>query len=300
MKSLVKTSVGGASVNSHGSSGGGTSGGGGGGSSSTAKTAFDKLSDYASKFFDWIEVRLDRLQKKIDSNISKAESKLNDKRYSSATANYMSAVGNTYTKMYTEQKGRDKYLNTANNYLNKAISLGAINKKLAKEIKTRVADGSINISRYSSDIQTVISTYKDWIDKAKDCTTAMQTLHDSLRTYAEDLKKVSDAQRDATVSIAETKQTIATGGVQNTATAKNSSLGYNNSVLNTKNSAYYTAAKSANSNVNKFAKSATSALNKGKIKKNTKYNATLNSIKGYIKKRVASFTIFLYKLMCVI
>lgn len=287
MKSLVKTSVGGASVNSHGSSGGGTSGGGGGGSSSTAKTAFDKLSDYASKFFDWIEVRLDRLQKKIDSNISKAESKLNDKRYSSATANYMSAVGNTYTKMYTEQKGRDKYLNTANNYLNKAISLGAINKKLAKEIKTRVADGSINISRYSSDIQTVISTYKDWIDKAKDCTTAMQTLHDSLRTYAEDLKKVSDAQRDATVSIAETKQTIATAGVQNTATAKNSSLGYSNSVLNTKNSAYYTAAKSANSNVNKFAKSATSALNKGKIKKNTKYNATLNSIKGYIKKRVA-------------
>lgn len=287
MKSLIKTSVGGASVNSHGSSGGGTSGGGGGGSSSTAKTAFDKLSDWASQFFDWIEVRLDRLQKKIDSNISKAESKLNDKRYSSATANYMSAVGNTYTKMYTEQKGRDKYLNTANSYLNKAISLGAINKKLAKEIKTRVADGSINISRYSSDIQTVISTYKDWIDKAKDCTTAMQTLHDSLRTYAEDLKKVSDAQRDATVSIAETKQTIATGGVQNTATAKNSSLGYNNSVLNTKNSAYYTAAKSANSNVNRFAKSATSALNKGKIKKNTKYNTTLNSIKGYIKKRVA-------------
>ncbi len=287
MKSLVKTSVGGASVNSHGSSGGGTSGGGGGGSSSTAKTAFDKLSDWASQFFDWIEVRLDRLQKKIDSNISKAESKLNDKRYSSATANYMSAVGNTYTKMYTEQKGRDKYLNTANSYLNKAISLGAINKKLAKEIKTRVADGSINISRYSSDIQTVISTYKDWIDKAKDCTTAMQTLHDSLRTYAEDLKKVSDAQRDATVSIAETRQTIATSGVQNTATAKNSSLGYDNSVLNTKNSAYYTAAKSANSNVNRFAKSATSALNKGKIKKNTKYNATLNSIKGYIKKRVA-------------
>ena len=270
---------------SGGTTGTGTSGTGS--SSSTKKTPFDKLSDYASKFFDWIEVRLDRLQKKIDSNISKAESKLNDKRYSSATANYMSAVGNTYTKMYTEQKGRDKYLNTANNYLNKAISLGAINKKLAKEIKTRVADGSINISRYSSDIQTVISTYKDWIDKAKDCTTAMQTLHDSLRTYAEDLKKVSDAQRDTTVSIAETKQTIVTGGVQNTATAKNSSLGYNNSVLNTKNSAYYTAAKSANSNVNRFAKSATSALNKGKIKKNTKYNATLNSIKGYIKKRVA-------------
>lgn len=287
MKSIIKTSVtSGATVNSSGTSGG-SSGGGGGGSSSTAKTAFDLLSDWAGQFFDWIEVRLDRLQSKIDSNISKAESKLNDKRYSSATSNYMSAVGNTYTKMYTEQKGRDKYLSTADSYLNKAVSLGAINKKLAKEIKARVADGSINISRYSSDIQTVISTYKDWIDKAKDCTTAMQTLHDSLRTYAEDLKKVSDAQRDATVSIAETRQTIATGGVQNTATAKNSSLGYNNSVLNTKNSAYYTAAKSANSNVNRFAKSATSALNKGKIKKNSKYNATLNSIKGYIKKRVA-------------
>ena len=269
---------------SGGTTGTGTSGTGS--SSSTKKTPFDHLSDYASKFFDWIEVRLDRLQKKIDSNISKAESKLNDKKFSSATANYISAISGTYTKLYNTQKGRKEYLSTANDYLNKAVSLGAISKPLAKEIKSRVADGSINISKYSSDIQTVISTYKDWIDKAKDCTTAMQTLHDSLRTYAEDLKKVSDAQRDTTVSIAETKQTIATGGVQNTATAKNSSLGYNNSVLNTKNSAYYTAAKSANSNVNRFAKSATSALNKGKIKKNSKYNATLNSIKGYIKKRV--------------
>lgn len=271
---------------SGGTSGTGTSGGTGS-SSSTKKTPFDKLSDYASQFFDWIEVRLDRLQKKIDSSISKAESKLNDKKFSSATANYMSAISGTYTKLHDTSEGRKEYAKHAQDYLNKAVSLGAISKPLAKEIKSRVADGSINISRYSSDIQTVISTYKDWIDKAKDCTTAMQTLHDSLRTYAEDLKKVSDAQRDATVSIAETKQTIATGGVQNTATAKNSSLGYNNSVLNTKNSAYYTAAKSANSNVNKFAKSATSALNKGKIKKNTKYNATLNSIKGYIKKRVA-------------
>jgi len=118
-------------------------------------------------FFDWIEVRLDRLQKKIDSNISKAESKLNDKKFSSATANYMSAISGTYTKLYNTQKGRKEYLSTANDYLNKAVSLGAISKPLAKEIKSRVADGSINISKYSSDIQTVISTYKDWIDKGE-------------------------------------------------------------------------------------------------------------------------------------
>lgn len=250
-------------------------------------TPFDKLSDWAGQFFDWIEVRLDRLQKKIDSNISKAESKLNDKRYSSATANYMSAISGTYTKLHDTSEGRKEYAKHAQDYLNKAVSLGAISKPLAKEIKSRVADGSINISQYSSDIQTVISTYKDWIDKAKDCTTAMQTLHDSLRTYAEDLKKVSDAQRDSTVSIAETKQTIATGGVQNTATAKNSALGYNNSVLNTKNSAYSTATKSASNNANKLANNATSALNRGKVKNNKKYNTTLNTIKGYIKKRVA-------------
>lgn len=141
MKSLVKTSVGGASVNSHGSSGGGTSGGGGGGSSSTAKTAFDKLSDYASQFFDWIEVRLDRLQKKIDSNISKAESKLNDKRYSSATANYMSAMA--YKNMYTGTAFSMPSVpvnNKVDNDVN--ISIGDIklegvqdSKQLANEIK---------------------------------------------------------------------------------------------------------------------------------------------------------------------
>ena len=285
MKSLVKVSISGASVNSHGTSGGGTSSGGGGGSS-TAKTPFDYLADYAGTFFDWIEVRLDRLQKKIDSNISKAESKLNDKRYSSATANYMSAINVTYDKINDTKAGRDEYIKYANNYINKAISLKAINKNLAEEIKSRVADGSINISEYSSDIQTVISTYKDWIDKAKDCTTAMQTLHDSLRTYAEDLKKVSDAQRDATVSMAETKQTIATGGVQNTSTVKNSALNYNNLVLDTKNKAYSTATRSATKNVNKLAGSANYGINTAK-KGSKKYNTTLSNIKGYIKKRVA-------------
>lgn len=267
-----------------GTTGTGTSGTGS--SSSTKKTPFDYLSDYASQFFDWIEVRLDRLQKKIDSNISKAESKLNDKRYSSATANYMSAISGTYTKLYNTQRGRKEYISTANDYLNKAVSLGVISSSLAKGIKSRVADGSINISKYSSDIQTVINTYKDWIDKAKDCTTAMQTLHDSLRTYAEDLKKVSDAQRDATISMVETKQTIATGGVQNTSTAKNSALNYNNLVLNAKNKAYSTATRSATSNVNKLAGSANYGLSHGKIANNKKYNTTLSNIKGYIKKRV--------------
>jgi len=271
-----------------GTGGTSTSGGSGGSGSSSSKTetAFDKLSDWASQFFDWIEVRLDRLQKKIDSNISKAESKLNDKRYSSATSYYMSAVGGTYEKLYNTQRGRDKYQTQASSYLNQAVSLGAISSSLAKEIKSRVADGSINISKYSSDIQTVITTYKDWIDKAKDCTTAMQTLHDSLRTYAEDLKKVSDAQRDATVSMVETKQTIATGGVQNTSTAKNSALNYNNLVLDVKNKAYSTATRSATSNVNKLAGSANYGLSHGKIANNKKYNTTLSNIKGYIKKRV--------------
>lgn len=270
---------------SGGATGTGTSGTGG--SSPTKKTPFDYLSDYASKFFDWIEVRLDRLQKKIDSNISKAESKLNDKRYSSATANYMSAISGTYDKLYNTYEGRKEYSSHAQNYLNKAVSLGAISSSLAKEIKSRVADGSINISQYSSDIQTVISTYKDWIDKAKDCTTAMQTLHDSLRTYAEDLKKVSDTQRDATISMVETKQKIATGGVQNTSTAKNSALNYNNLVLNAKNKAYSTATRSATSNVNKLAGSANYGLSHSKIANNKKYNTTLSNIKGYIKKRVA-------------
>lgn len=270
---------------SGGTTGTGTSGTGT--SSSTKKTPFDYLSDYASQFFDWIEVRLDRLQKKIDASISKAESRLNDKNFSSATANYMSAISGTYTKLYNTQRGRKEYLSTANDYLNKAVSLGAISSSLAKEIKSRVADGSINISQYSSDIQTVISTYKDWIDKAKDCTTAMQTLHDSLRTYAEDLKKVSDAQRDATISMVETKQTIATGGVQNTSTAKNSALNYNNLVLDVKNKAYSTATQSATKNVNKLAGSANYGLSHGKIANNKKYNTILNNIKGCIKKRVA-------------
>lgn len=116
---------------------------------------------------------------------------------SDADITAIKAYNTEIDKCVTSQTAFKEYSSHAQDYLNKAVSLGAISSSLAQEIKSRVADGSINISKYSSDIQTVISTYKDWIDKAKDCTTAMQTLHDSLRTYAEDLKKVSDAQRDA-------------------------------------------------------------------------------------------------------
>lgn len=123
-----------------GTGGTSTSGGSGGSGSSSSKTetAFDKLSDWASQFFDWIEVRLDRLQKKIDSNISKAESKLNDKRYSSATSYYMSAVGGTYEKLYNTQRGRDKYQTQASSYLNQAVYNTILNN-IKGCIKKRVA-----------------------------------------------------------------------------------------------------------------------------------------------------------------
>ena len=253
--------------------------------SSSSNTASSKLNEWLSKFFDWIEVRLDRIQKKIDKSTSKAESMLNDKRYNSAISNYYSAISSTYDKIFTEQKASSEYSAFAQRYLDKAVGLGIINKTLASEIKNRVANGSINISEYSEEVQNVITTYKGWIDKAYECNTAINTLHDSLRTYKDKLKDVSDAQRDATISSAESKEKIVTSAIQNSAYTKNSALNYNNAVNDIKNKAYYNAISSASSNVNKLGRSGLTAIGKATIKGNTKYNAALSEAKKYIKAK---------------
>lgn len=256
-----------------------------GSGSSSSNSASSKLNEWVSKFFDWIEVRLDRIQKKIDKSTSKAESMLNDKRYNSATSNYYSAISSTYDKIFTEQRASAEYSAFAQRYLDKAVGLGVINKSLASEIKNRVANGSINISEYSEEVQSVITTYKGWIDKAYECNTAINTLHDSLRTYKDKLKDVSDAQRDATISSAESKEKIVTSAIQNSAYTKNSALNYNNAVNDVKNKAYYNAISSASANVNKLGRSGLTSISRSTIKGNTKYNTALSEAKKYIKAK---------------
>lgn len=165
---------------------------GGSSSSTKKKNPLEKLQDWLSTLFDWIEIKLERQTDKISKYISKAESQLDDKKYSSSANNYSNAIDATNVQVGYEETARDKYYAQASKILDKAVTGEVISQKTADIIATRVADGSMDISEYSDEIKDVISAYQEWYNKGKDASDALEELHKNIRTYIQDLKDVRD------------------------------------------------------------------------------------------------------------
>lgn len=289
MKNLTKVNIE-QKVNTTPSVGGSGSNGGGGGSSSSTKkkTPLEKLQDWLSTLFDWIEVKLERQTDKISKYISKAESQLDDKKYSSSAKNYSNAIDATNVQVGYEETARDKYYAQASQILDKAVASKVISQKTSDVIATRVKNGSMNISEYSDEIQDVISAYQEWYNKGKDASDALEELHKNIRTYIQDLKDVRDKQRDTKIDSITGYNDIATGTVANSTSAKNSQLNASNSALKKQNSTYGTYVKNVTSDTNGVAKSGNKSISSAlKKAKNTKYKKALQNAQKAIKNKRA-------------
>lgn len=289
MKNLTKVNIE-QKVNTTPSVGGSGSNGGGGGSGSSTKkkTPLEKLQDWLSTLFDWIEIKLERQTDKISKYISKAESQLDDKKYSSSAKNYSNAIDATNVQVGYEETARDKYYAQASQILDKAVAGEVISQKTANIIATRVADGSMNISEYSDEIQDVISAYQEWYNKGKDASDALEELHKNIRTYIQDLKDVRDKQRDAKIDSITGYNDIATGTVVNSTRAKNSQLNASNSSLGKQNATYRDYVQNVTRDTNGVAASANgSVTNAIKGTKDTKYRTALLNAQKAIKNKTA-------------
>lgn len=258
------------------------------GSSTKKKTPLEKLQDWLSTLFDWIEIKLERQTDKISKYISKAESQLDDKKYSSSAKNYSNAIDATNVQVGYEETARDKYYAQASQILDKAVASKVISQKTADIIATRVADGSMNISEYSDDIWEVISAYQEWYNKGKDASDALEELHKNIRTYIQDLKDVRDKQRDAKIDSITGYNDIATSTVANSARAKNSQLNASNSSLGKQNSVYRDYVQNVTRDTNGVAASANgSVTNAIKGTKDAKYRTALLNAQKAIKNKTA-------------
>lgn len=258
------------------------------GSSTKKKTPLEKLQDWLSTLFDWIEIKLERQTDKISKYISKAESQLDDKKYSSSAKNYSNAIDATNVQVGYEETARDKYYAQASQILDKAVAGKVISQKTADVIATRVADGSMNISEYSDEIQEVISAYQEWYNKGKDASDALEELHKNIRTYIQDLKDVRDKQRDAKIDFITGYNDIATGTVANSTRAKNSQLNASNSSLGKQNATYRDYVQNVTRDTNGVAASANgSVTNAIKGTKDTKYRTALLNAQKAIKNKTA-------------
>jgi TP901 family phage tail tape measure protein len=258
------------------------------GSSTKKKTPLEKLQDWLSTLFDWIEIKLERQTDKISKYISKAESQLDDKKYSSSAKNYNNAIDATNVQVGYEETARDKYYTQASQILDKAVASKVISQKTADIIATRVADGSMNISEYSDEIREVISAYQEWYNKGKDASDALEELHKNIRTYIQDLKDVRDKQRDAKIDSITGYNDIATSTVANSARAKNSQLNASNSSLGKQNATYRDYVQNVTRDTNGVAASANgSVTNAIKGTKDAKYRTALLNAQKAIKNKTA-------------
>lgn len=261
------------------------------------KTVLEKFQDWINTFFDWIEIKIKRQTEKIDQYVSKAENAKDVGNYTTSAKNYTNAVNATTVQITNQQRATKKYNNQANQVVTKAISMGVISKEKANDIKKQVRNGSMDISKYGKKVQEVIKDYQEWHEKSKETNQSIRELHNNIRTYIQDLKKMRDAQRDAKLEKIDTYTSIGTSGYTSTSTTRlqNSQIKYNNSQLKKQEKAYNTEVSQIKKDNKKISKSGKDAVNKalnskdakGKSEKSKAYKKALNNAKKAIKAKKA-------------
>ena len=137
-------------------------------SSKKKSSAMTKTLEKLADLYDWIEVKLQRLEEATNRWIASAE--ISDS-VTSSIKNYNSALKSVNTSISSNSKAQNKYKAQAKSVAKKT--------KLPKSLQTAVQQGRINkstIKNYSENTQKKIEEYKKWYDKAVACKDAVAEL----------------------------------------------------------------------------------------------------------------------------
>jgi len=137
-----------------------------GGNSST------KAADDAKEVIDWIEIAIDRLDKKISKLATKASSSF--QTLSTRLKNTNKEIGEVNNMLALNEKA-------AARYMKQAESVG-----LSDDLKKRVREGTIDINEYDDATAELIQEYQQWYEKSKECSDAAVDLHEKLGSLYQD------------------------------------------------------------------------------------------------------------------
>lgn len=247
-------------VNFGGGSGKGSSGGSGGSGSKT-DSKLEKFRDWISKLFDWIEVKIKRLQRKVELYQNRAERKINASNFGTNTGSsskstgaykqYYKAQNSVADEIEAAQAGSKKYLSFSNKVLNKAKSSGLINKKQLKEIKSKVRNGTIDISSYNERMQEVIKEYQTYYEKYLDMSDSIEDLNKTLEDIAEAVYDIPKQKLDKAMEKIDRKNSVlsAKGSVAIGSANKNAVLSQSNTQAKLEAQAYKTYGAQASKNL---------------------------------------------------
>lgn len=141
--------------------------------SSGSKTSKELASQAKDKDVDWIKIRIERLQSAIDKLKNVASGAYN------TIGEKLSASFKQIEKINEEISIQQEMYKA---YMSYANSVG-LSESLAKKVR----EGAIEISKYDSDTQELIESYKKWYEAALDCSDAVTTLHDDLAALYVDI-----------------------------------------------------------------------------------------------------------------
>ena len=168
-----------------------------------SKTAAEKLSAYLEKLFDWVEIRLLRLNR-ITENAKKAADNANN--LGSALKNLNSAISGTKKEITATTKGAKVYKAQADKVAKKAQKVANKDKKVkwgkntAKKLNKKIQNGTLKIEDYSEYTRTYIKAYQEWYEKYLNALDKLADLEQQkTELYQEKLDKIVD-RYDAIIS----------------------------------------------------------------------------------------------------
>lgn len=137
-------------------------------SSSTSDNSKDEMSkwtEWANKFFDWVEIKLEKLKESTKNFINEASKAIG----AAAKNTYLQkAMESIKEEIDANKKAIVEYEQTAA----KVAAEGGLSADITQKIK----EGTIDVSRYDDEMQQKIRDYQTWYEKAQKCREAIEEL----------------------------------------------------------------------------------------------------------------------------
>lgn len=160
---------------------------GGGGGSSSGGSGSSKETE--PEIINWIEVKINRIKENIDRLANKAKSSF--KSITDRIKATNDEIKLSFDEISVQQKAYDRYMQEADKI------------NLSSDLKSKVQNGTIDISAYDKDIADSIKDYQDFYEKAIECKDAVDELKDSISELYQDKFDAVESDFDNQISLIE-------------------------------------------------------------------------------------------------
>lgn len=149
-----------------GSGSGSNSSSGGNNKPSSSSSSSSSSGKKGKEIVDWIEIAIDRLERVIDKLAKTAESSF--KTLANRLRASKKQIDAVMAEIQLQQQAYDAYMAQAESV------------KLSEDLKEKVRNGDIDISKYDEKTKKKIEEYQEWYEKALACSEAIDDLKETL------------------------------------------------------------------------------------------------------------------------